>query len=116
MTGSHESSWQLQAWAQSTPWSPGGHVRLQLRGREVREEGGVWGRRRAALRDASRARPRGRPAPRSLAPLSRDCGHPHLQHVLGDQCFGNKWVRSSAGESGGPAKITGRGAHFGADS
>lgn len=89
MTGSHESSWQLQAWAQSTPWSPGGQVRLQLREREVREAGGVWGRRRATPRNASRARPRGRPAPRSLAPLSRDSGHPHLQHVLGDQCFGN---------------------------
>lgn len=37
VTGSHESSWQLQAWAQSTPWSPGGHVRLQLRGHRVRK-------------------------------------------------------------------------------
>lgn len=32
VTGSQESSWQLQACAQSTPWSPGGHVRLQLWG------------------------------------------------------------------------------------
>lgn len=40
VTGSHESSWQLQAWAQSTPWSPGGHVRLQLRGHGVRKDHG----------------------------------------------------------------------------
>lgn len=31
VTGSHESSLQLQAWAQSTPWNPDGQVRLQLR-------------------------------------------------------------------------------------
>lgn len=39
VTGSQESSWQLQAWAQSTPWSPGGHVRLQLRGCEIKGMG-----------------------------------------------------------------------------
>lgn len=101
VTGSHESSWQLQAWAQSTPWSPGGQVRLQLRGREVREGRGVW-ESQAALGYASRPRPRGQPAParpRVLHSLGT-AAHPHLQHTLSDQCFGNKCVHSSGTESG----------------